>query len=142
MNTFSRTLLPALLVLFAGCYKDEVDTGSLTNNPFDPEYVGPSVFEMQGTSVQVTFIPGIGNVPQQVVEFRVRNELFLSDVTYSVLLKDLGTGSTAELRQAVAGSHGYSYVRDTIIEQVPACLELRLSNNFSAAKAEVICATL
>ena len=142
MNAMTRSLLLALLPLLMGCYKDDIDVASLTTNPFDRDYKGSPVFEMEGTSVQVTFIPGVGNVPRQVVDFRVRNELFLSDVTYSVLLKDLGTGSTAELLQAAAGDHRFTYTRDTIIQQEPACLELRLSNNFSAAKAEVICASL
>ena len=95
MNGRSQYLLSlGAMLLMSACYKDDLDPAQLTNNPFDPEYVGENVFVSEGTYTETVFVPQIGNVLRQVIAFRVRSELFLSDVTYSVRVHDLENDQT------------------------------------------------
>ena len=53
-------VLPLLLVL-SGCYKDDLEPSTWTNNPFDPGYTGPAVF-----SVDTTYLDLVGSPPTVV----------------------------------------------------------------------------
>jgi hypothetical protein len=135
-------LLGALLI--TGCYKDEIDLESLNNNPFDRDYQGPAVFVSQGTfmeTVTIVYPPPV-QVQMQVIEFRVREELFLADnVAYSVQVVDQENGTTHLLNPDPPGSDKFKYYRSPV-PGVPVCVELRLANNQSTAGAETICETL
>lgn len=136
-------LLLALLPLLAGCYKDDVEPAKLTNNPFDPEYVGENIFVSDGTYTETVFIPGVGNVVRQVIAFHVRSELFLSSgSTYSVQVHDQQNGQTVLLNPDPPGGNAFKYYKQNLVQGAPVCLELRLSNNLSVARAETICVTL
>jgi hypothetical protein len=130
------------MLLLSACYKDDLDPARLTNNPFDPEYVGENVFVSEGTFTETVFIPQIGTVVRQVIAFRVRSELFLSDATYSVRVHDLENGQTILLDADPPGGDSFKYYKQNLVIGSPVCLELRLSNNLSAARAEEICVTL
>lgn len=136
------TVLIGAMLLLAGCYKDEVEPSELTNNPFDPEYVGENVFVSEGTYTETVFVPQIGNVLRQVIAFRVRSELFLSDATYSVRVHDLENGQTVLLDADPPGGDAFKYYKQNLVSGSPVCLELQLSNNLSVARAEEICVTL
>ncbi len=136
-------LILALLPLLGGCYKDDVDPAKLTNNPFDPAYVGENVFVSDGTFTETVFIPGVGNVVRQVIAFHVRSELFLtSGVTYAVQVHDQQNGQTVLLNPDPVGGNAFKYYKQNLVQGLPVCLELRLSNNLSVARAETICVTL
>lgn len=133
--------LIALLLLISGCYKDSLDVAKLNNNPFDRDYVGEAIFEYDTTFLQTVNIGG-SNVVYQVIEFRVREELFLAPAAYTVKVRDLQSGNPNATATPIApGSDKYRYQRAPAAGQ-EVCLELRLSNNENAASAEVICATL
>lgn len=138
MKRLSTLLMLALLI--GGCYKDEVDVSRLTNNPFDPQYVGPPVFEGQGTSLQQVNIGG-ATVLYQIIAFRVRSELFLSPATYGVEVRDQQSGQVQVLSPDPPGSDQFRYRRAPLPGQ-PVCVELRLSNDQSTARAETLCVTL
>ena len=73
---------------------------------------------------------------RQVIAFRVRSELFLSDATYSVRVHDLENGQTILLDADPPGGDSFKYYKQNLVIGSPVCLELRLSNNLSAARAE------
>lgn len=128
------------LLSLSGCYKDALDDRLPTDNPFDREYDGPTVFVSEGTYTQVTNI-GPVSVLRQVIAFRVRSELFLSPTPYSVQVRDLQSGVTELLNADPPGSDNFKFFREPAPGQ-SICLELRLSNNQSAAGPTTICATL
>ena len=143
MNGRSQYLLSlGAMLLMSACHKDDLDPAQLTNNPFDPEYVGENVFVSEGTYTETVFVPQIGNVLRQVIAFRVRSELFLSDVTYSVRVHDLENDQTILLDAVPPGGDSFKYYKQNLVIGTPVCLELNLSNNLSAARAEEICVTL
>ena len=129
-----------LATVLVGCYKDEVDVDTLRNNPFDRDYDGPAVFEAVGTYTQQVST-GQGNVLYQVIEFRVREDLFLAPATYGVLVKDLLSGVEEPATPLTPGGNIFKYQRQPVPGQ-QVCLELRLTNNLSTAGAETICVTL
>lgn len=130
-----------LLTLLSGCYKDNVDVSELNTNPFDRDYEGPAVFEFEETFLQTVNIGGT-NILYQIIVFRVKEELFLSPASYSVQLRDLqNEDPNATATPVSPGSARFRYQRAPAPGQ-QVCLELRLANNQSAARAETICATL
>jgi len=134
-------LLP-FLVLLSSCFKDTVDTASLTNNPFDRDFNGEQVFVFEETFLETVNIGGGTNVLYQVIVFRVREELFLSPTDYGIRLDDLQNGQDAQpVTPVSAGSSRYRYRREPL-PGTSICLRLRLTNSQSAARAETICATL
>ncbi len=141
----NRMMLLVLAVLLAGCRKDDVSIASLNNNPFDADFTGEHLFVSEGTELIVESIPGIGAVSRQVIRFRVRSELFLPGQAgrpYSVRVVDRSTGVGTYLDQAGSGNHRFTYL---LAEPMPAeqvCVELRLANNFSVARPEIICEIL
>jgi hypothetical protein len=133
-------LLPLLLGL-SGCYKDDLDVSTWTNNPFDPDYTGPAVFAYDTTYVDVFGVPP-KVLSQQVVQFHVNSSLFLSPNAYQVRVKDLDNGQTVVLSQFPAGSDVWRYTKLDFTFGQELCLEVQLSNNFSYGRPETICATL
>jgi len=141
----NRLIPLALILLLAGCRKDDVSITSLNNNPFDADFTGEDLFVSEGTELIVESIPGIGAVSRQVIRFRVRSELFLPGQAgrpYSVQVEDRTTGVGVYLDQAGAGDHRFTYILAVPMPGEQVCLELRLANNFSEARAETICETL
>lgn len=131
----------ALLVLHSGCYKDTIEVAELNTNPFDRDYAGEAIFEFLGTYTQIVNIGG-SNVVFQVIEFRVREDRFLSPSAYNVQVRDLqNSDPNATVTPIAPGSDTYRYLRAPAQGQ-QICLELRLANNENAARAEIICATL
>jgi hypothetical protein len=127
-------------LLLGGCYKDEIDIASLNTNPFDRDYQGPAVFQLVGTYTEVVNINGV-NALRQVVEFTVREDLFLQPTTYSVYVREQGAATGEFIAPEPPGSNIFRYKRAPQ-PGVQLCLELRLANNFTTAGAEVVCATL
>ncbi|MBK7385009.1 MAG: hypothetical protein IPI81_16985 [Flavobacteriales bacterium] len=139
LRTYSTALISTIALL--GCGKGELDPGTLTNNPFDPDYNGPAVFELDTTFLEVVVIPGATLLNQAIV-FHAKAELFLSDAAYSVRVVDQMNGLTYTLDPNPTNTDRFKYVRSEPVIGAPVCLELRLFNNQSAARAEQICATL
>ena len=139
-----KKILTLLLgsILLSSCYKDDVDIEKLNNNPFDRDYEGPAVFELIGTYVEVVTIEE-QNVSFQVIEFRVKEELFLSPASYSVQVTDPALDDQVLLQPDPPLSDRFKYYRPAAPAfGQPICIDLRLSNNQSAAGRETICATL
>ncbi len=141
-----KRLSPFLLVLtlipvLAGCYKDDLEPSTWTNNPFDPGYTGPAVF-----SVDTTYIDVVGAPPnvitQQVVQFRVNSALFLAPNAYQVHVTDLDNGQDVLLGQYPVGNHVFKYTKVDFTIGQELCLEVALSNANSDGRPETICATL
>ena len=133
-------LLPLFLVL-SGCYKDDLEPSTWTNNPFDPGYTGPAVF-----TYDTTYIGSFGVPPnvfiQQVVEFHVNSALFLAPNAYQVRVKDLTNGQSVLLGQYPVGSDVFKYTKLDFLPGQEVCLEVALSNANSDGRPETICATL
>lgn len=137
-----------MALLLAGCGKDEVDVSTMTNNPFDQEYQGPQVIELVDAYVetinvpveqpngQVTYEP----VDHQVIEVRVRQDLFLSPASYQVGVTR--NGQVQLLNPEPPGSDRFKYKFAPPAPGVPVCADYRLMNNFSGAVSYGICATL
>jgi len=138
-KTFALLLLLPLLM---GCYKDDVQPELLNTNPFDADYQGEDLFVSESTFTETENIPGVGIVIRQVIAFRVRSELFLAPTSYSVQVHDLENGQTVVIDAVPPGSDTFKYYKQNLVAGQPVCLELRLSNNFSVARAERICVTL
>lgn len=133
--------IPSLLVLLVACGKGELDPATLTGNPFDRDYDGPAVFELDTTYLGTVVVPG-GVVTYQVIAFRVREELFLADASYSVQVSDRESGVTTVIGPTPPNSDRFAYHKPDVVTGAPVCLDLSLYNNQSAARAEEICATL
>jgi len=133
-------VLPLLLAV-SGCYKDDLEPSTWTNNPFDPAYTGAAVF-----SVDTTYLDLIGAPPTvvtvQVVEFRVNSALFLSPNAYEVRVKDLDNGQQVLLGQYPVGSDVFRYTKFDFTFGQELCLEVALSNALTDGRPETICATL
>ncbi len=140
MNARIHIILLLLVPLVMGCYKDDLDVADLNNNPFDPEYVGPAVFELEGTYTQFVDL-GEFTVLYQVIEVRVREDLFLSSAAYTVQLTDLQLGMVQNVVPDPPGSNIWKYYREPAPGQ-EICVELRLANNQSTAGATTFCVTL
>jgi hypothetical protein len=136
-----RLLVIGVMLVLSGCFKDELDPATLTNNPFDRDYQGPAVFHSPSTYLATIFIPTVGNVVRQVVEFRVRTDLFLSDAAFSVQVNDPALGMVTLLGQSSVGTDRFLYYRPAQ-PGIQVCLDLQLANNLNAAGAERICVTL
>lgn len=134
-------IMLAMAAMATGCYKDTLDVAALDNNPFDPAYAGPPVFEVRSTYLETVTIAGLGTITRQVFEFRVRNELFLAPARYSVQVLDLTNDIVSVVDQSAPDDHILKYYR--LGNPAPQlCVELRLRNNFSNARAETLCADL
>lgn len=137
-----RYLLPVTCcaVLASGCLKDEVDVAMLNNNPFDPGYVGPSVFSFDTTFVEQ--IQGTGGL-RQVFQFKVNSALFLEPQAYSVYVEDeLLPPADPYVHQLPAGSDVLRYYRLEFEPGQEVCLRLSLSNNYHQGRPENVCGTL
>ncbi len=136
----SILLLPLLLVL-TGCYKDDIDVSTWTNNPFDPDYTGPAVFSMDTTYVELAGVPP-NVVSRQVFQFTVDSDLFLAPNAYQVRVTDLDNGQTALLSQYPVGSDVWRFTKIDYAFGQEVCLDVQLSNELSYGRKETICATL
>ncbi len=129
-------------ILLAGCYKDDIDIEKLNNNPFDRDYVGPPVFELIGTYVEEV-TQNETTTLQQVIEFRVKEELFLSPSSYSVYVLDQAINDRLVVQPDPPLSDRFKYYRiaaPAFGQEV--CIEVSLWNDQSVAGSETICATL
>lgn len=134
-------LLPLLLAL-SGCYKDEVDLPSLTTNPFDPEYTGPSVFVFDSTYATIVMVgspPVSGTV--QIVQLHLREDLLPAGTVTSVRFKD-PEADTPVIVPPVPGTYIYRFQRNQVEPFVERCYSVALWNSFSESRAETICCTL
>ncbi len=127
-------------ITLSSCYKDEIDLESLNTNPFDKDYVGPSVFEIAGAYDQVLVINGV-NVASHVIEIRVKEELFLSPASYSVKVLEQGATTSQFLNPDPPGSNIFKFVRAPE-PGAYVCLELNLANNLNSSRTDVLCITL
>ncbi|MBK6831230.1 MAG: hypothetical protein IPG92_11060 [Flavobacteriales bacterium] len=134
-------LLLLLLPMISSCGKGELDPDTLTNNPFDPAYNGASVFVFDTTYLDPVNVGGT-TLFYQAILFHVKEELFLSDAAYSVQVFDRESGITTVIDANPSNSDRFHYQKPDAVIGSPVCLELRLYNNQSAARAEEICATL
>ncbi len=134
-------LLLLFLPLLHSCGKGELDPDTLTNNPFDPAYNGAAVFEYDTTYLDPVTVGGTTLFYQAII-FHVKEELFLSDVAYSVQVFDRESGITSVIDANPANTDRFHYQKPDAVIGGTVCLDLRLYNNQSAARAEEICATL
>jgi hypothetical protein len=128
-------------VLAMACGKGELDAGTLTDNPFDPAYDGPSVFVADSTYIVLVNVNGT-LTPFQAIAFHVREELFTAPAAYSVRMLDRSNGVVYILEPNPANSNRFTYIKGELQLNVQVCLELRLYNNLSAARPDDICVTL
>jgi hypothetical protein len=128
------------LFFFSGCYKDEVDIAALSNNPFDPGYVGPNVFSFDTTYIE----PIVGTSgARQVFQFKVNSALFLEPQDYSVYIEDdLLPNADPYVNQLPPGSDVLRYYRLEFEFGQEICLRMHLSNNYHQGRAETVCGTL
>ncbi len=133
-------VLPLLLAL-SGCYKDDLDVSTWTNNPFDPDYTGPNVFTMDTTFIEITGTPP-NVITRQVMQFTVNSSLFLAPNAYQVRVKDLDNGQSVLLSQYPVGNDVWRYTKLDFTFGQELCLEVALSNDLSDGRPETICATL
>ncbi|MCC7501594.1 MAG: hypothetical protein IT229_03640 [Flavobacteriales bacterium] len=134
-------LVLPLLVALSGCYKDETDVAAWTNNPFDRDYTGPSVFSVDTTYIEVLNAPPTV-ITRQVVQFQVNSSLFLASAPYQVRVKDLDNGQTTLLSQYTPGTDTWRFTKLDFTIGQELCLEVRLSNDLSDGRPDTICATL
>ena len=137
----SAMVIGMLLVAMVGCKKEELEVKDFTENPFDPDYAGPSLFSFDTTFVTVVTFPN-GQFFYQVIAFDVDASRFLSDVDYAVLVNDRENGTSIAVGPDPAGSNHFKYFKTNVVQGAPVCLDLHLYNNFNAARSEEICATL
>lgn len=84
--SFRKLCLLFLMALgLIACRKDELDPAELHNNPFDPGYSGPAIFERDSAWVQRTTVGGLSRL-DLFLRVRVRTDLFLRPNTnYNVV---------------------------------------------------------
>jgi hypothetical protein len=148
-HPMKRIMLLPLLVLLTGCYKDDLAPSAWTNNPFDPDYTGTSVFHFDTTYIETVGAPP-ASITRQVVQFSVNSGLFLAPNEYQVRVRDLQYAVDSDpnnddpvlLPQYPAGSDVWRYTKLDFTFGQELCLEVRLANNFHYARPETICATL
>ncbi len=138
-STCRPLLLCALWLGFAGCYKDDVDVSARTDNPFDADYTGPTVFALD--SIFVEQVVGPPSYSRQVVQFKVNDGLFLAPASYQVEVHDLLEGTRTLVGQVPPGSHLLRFHRLEFTPGQEVCLELRLTNNNAFGRPETICGT-
>jgi hypothetical protein len=78
-----------------GCKKDPVELFTLTTNPFDRDYTGPPVVEVDSIYLVIE-----GEDTSQYVSARVRVDLLPVAVDYVVEVEELSQGSLAQYPNA------------------------------------------
>lgn len=134
-------LLLVPVVIVAACGKGELDPAGLSDNPFDPDYKGPTVFTADSTYLQTVLI-GAETVIYQAMAFHVQENLFTSPAAYSVQIRDQVTGLVSVLEPNPPNSNRFTYLIGAPQPNVARCFDLSLYNNLSAARADGLCVTL
>lgn len=133
----TRTFIPilaAVALLTSGCAKHELDTDSLTTNPFDRDYDGPAVFTLIDASTGVELV---NSVPVRVLTVRVRvhTEFFGRPTTYIVATDRVGDIPSSNIPEGVLT------LRVVNVETGDQyCTELRLKNDGAIGAGNTICA--
>jgi hypothetical protein len=128
-------VLAMVAVFMTGCAKHELETATLTTNPFDADYDGPAVFTLIDAS---TGIEEINSIPVRVLTVRVRvhTEYFGRPTTYIV------TSSRSVDIPSNSIPDGVLTIRILGVdpgEQL--CTSLRLKNDGAIGAGNTVCAT-
>ncbi len=104
-------------------------------------YKSVEMLKQMGVRVLGSVVNGVP-LSLQTIAFVVKEELLLSDAAYSVQVKDIAEDFITVVDPNPPNSNRFTYSRPGALVGVPVCLELRLYNNLSAARADRLCATL
>lgn len=132
-----KRLLPYLLLalLFAGCYKDEVNLEELNFNLFDPDFTGEAFIHVNSVGLQQPQT----NIWNQVMQISVDSDRFPNSTTYQLHVVCLNDTTSQVLVQVPAGSDDFTYVKSDVDLNTEYCYELSLQVQFSDTRADQHC---
>lgn len=126
------------LLALTGCGKQKIDIDTLTNNPFDPDYAGPPLFELADSRTVTYTVDGQVYYDLEV-DIRVREDLFLSPVPdYEVYVT-----ATGVLPEVFTGDPLFSYTITDVGLGSVICRDLALRRSQGGQGASnSVCATV
>lgn len=136
-----KALFAALVILtFMACRKDDLDVADLTTNPFDPDYVGPALFEKEA---ERTIPYQVGDVTflRLDVDVRVRTERLPSSAAYGVSYRVPGASSNVNVPTADLADDRFTMSVLEVTASRAYCVEVALTNGGGAGGGNVLCAT-
>jgi hypothetical protein len=124
------------LLLMAGCSKDLLDK-ELNYNPFDPEYVGESPFELISATPFTQVVAG-ELVQKLRIRFSVNEDLFTSEQPFYYVVVEDENGEQTQSISSVLITEGYfEYEYDHPIEDD--CIYLYLQSGLSNSSRFGLC---
>jgi hypothetical protein len=127
-----------LALALGGCYKDDTDIASLTTNPLDPDYTGPSYIEILSSQAEVI----TSSVTAHTIVLRVNSSIFPSGTSYDLNVKDLTTGDEVQIPATPIGSDDFTYKNFDITLGQEYCYEFSVRVDFSTGRIDRFCDTL
>jgi hypothetical protein len=114
-------MLLLLVVLLTAC-KKEVNVDELNNNPFDADYVGDDPIVLTDS-----YIGFDGNGFFQALEFNVKSNLFLSDLTdYTMRMTNSTASNFQEVNHINGQPHEFTFKYRFATQGVPNCYEISM----------------
>ena len=129
-------LLLPVLALLASCYKDDVDISTLTTNPLDPDYTGPSFISVTGNdtyAVDTTF--------NQEVYVTVDASQFPGNGAYQLRVEEINNGDVTLLPQDSGTPHDFTFTNFNVDVGTEYCYRISVEIQFSHTREEGYCAT-
>jgi hypothetical protein len=143
MNTMraASMLLGTLtcILLFTGCIKDPVPV-PLSTNPFDPDYEGPPLVELDSSSTVVYYQDFVPVDTVLRFHFKFRRDLFPSPTSFIPVVTDLTTGTVDPGNELVSAT-SWTYERSGVQPGQSYCLDVQLRVLFSDTRKWRACAT-
>jgi len=126
-----------LVLMLSACYKDDVVIEDLTYNMFDPDYTGPAFIEVISVGLQQN-PPGVYH---QVLNIRVKDELFPNPTTYKLFVECLNDTTEEEIIQQLPDIHEFTYIKYDVEQGTEYCYDLSLRVEFSNTRRDEHCYT-
>ncbi|MGV9012761.1 MAG: hypothetical protein ACOH13_09225 [Flavobacteriales bacterium] len=136
MRTFLSAL--ALLVLVAGCHKNDVDIAELNTNTFDADHPGVTTFIT--VDMVVTQSYGQGTLYKQLVTLQVHPELFPAASAYKLAAIELTVPDTTYFYSS--NTPGNTFVLSNYLVQpgTEYCYRFELTVGDELVGSKVLCA--
>jgi len=127
----------SIVLMFTACYKDDVVIEDLTYNMFDPGYIGPAFIEVIAVGLQENPVDTF----HQVLNIKVKSELFPNTTTYSLFVECLNDSSVEEIIQQPPDIHEFTYIKPNVEQGTEYCYDLSLRVEYSNTRRDEHCYT-
>lgn len=139
--TMRTIILLAACLFLSSCYKDELDPGGLTSNPFDADYTGTEIFTVEDSYVEVYSPPTGGTALRFRVVVKVNTELFPRQTPYWVRFRQGSSDGFTELVSTSMPTDRIQLSAAPVQSGHAYCWEIQLGNAGTWGGGNDVCAT-